>query len=50
MTTPHLIKQIKSYWYYIFWSMATLAVVAGQVYVGTGYRDLAHAIKLTLTL
>jgi hypothetical protein len=49
MTTPHLIKQIKSYWYYIFWSIATLAVVGGQIYVGLGYRDLTNALKLTLT-
>ena len=49
MTTPHLIKQIKSYWYYIFWSIATIAVVSGQIYVGLGYRDLVNALKLTLT-
>ena len=42
-------RQIKQRWYYIFWSAATLAVVLGQIYVGTGYRDLAYALKLTLT-
>ena len=49
MTTQGIIKQIKSYWYYIFWSIATLAVVSGQIYVGLGYRDLVNALKLTLT-
>ena len=32
--------QIKSKFYYIFWGTATLAVVLGQLYVGTGYRVL----------
>jgi len=49
MTTPHQPKQIKSYWYYVFWSIATVAVVVGQVYVATSYRYLAEALKLTLT-
>ena len=32
--------QIKSMFYYIFWGTATVAVVLGQLYVGTGYRVL----------
>ena len=48
MTIPTQPKQIKSKWYYIFWSIATLAVVLGQVYVATGYRTLAEALKLSL--
>ena len=48
MTRPQYLKQIKSYWYYVFWSIATLAVVLGQIYVGTGYRSLAEALKLSL--
>ena len=32
--------QIKSRFYYIFWGIATIAVVFGQLYVGTGYRIL----------
>ena len=48
MTVPTQPKQIKSKWYYVFWSIATLAVVLGQVYVATGYRELAEALKLTL--
>ena len=30
--------QVKSKWYYIFWGTATVSVVLGQLYVGTGYR------------
>ena len=40
-----MIKQIKSHWYYIFWGIATVSVVAGQVYVGTGYREMANEVK-----
>jgi len=32
--------QVKSRWYYIFWGTATVSVVLGQIYVGTGYRVL----------
>ena len=32
--------QVKSKWYYIFWGTATVSVVLGQLYVGTGYRVL----------
>lgn len=32
--------QVKSKWYYIFWGTATVSVVLGQIYVGTGYRLL----------
>jgi len=40
--------QMKSSSYYLFWGIATLAVVAGQVYVGTGYRSMSESIeKLT---
>ncbi len=49
MTTPHQPKQIKSKWYYIFWSIATVCVVAGQVYVATSYRLLAEMLRLSLT-
>ena len=37
--------QIKSRWYYIFWGIATVSVVAGQIYVGTGYRQMANTIE-----
>ena len=35
--------QVKSSWYYVFWSIMALSVVAGQIYVGTGYRELAES-------
>ncbi len=35
--------QVKSRWYYIFWGTATFAVVAGQLYVGTGYRLMSES-------
>lgn len=38
-------KQIKSSWYYIFWGLMSAAVVAGQWYVGTGYREMSETIK-----
>ena len=41
-------RQIKQRYYYIFWSVATLAVVAGQIYVATGYRALAQAVTKAL--
>tara|TARA_B100002051_G_scaffold50944_1_gene46047 strand:+ start:677 stop:811 length:135 start_codon:yes stop_codon:yes gene_type:complete len=34
--------QVKSRWYYSFWGAATVAVVAGQIYVGTSYRAMAN--------
>ena len=36
--------QVKSKFYYIFWGTATVAVVLGQLYVGTGYRLMAGSI------
>ena len=41
-------RQIKQSYYYIFWSIATLAVVAGQIYVASGYRSLAEALRQSL--
>jgi len=32
--------QVKSRFYYLFWGTATVSVVLGQIYVGTGYRIL----------
>ena len=37
--------QVKSRWYYAFWGTATVAVVAGQVYVGTSYRAMARSMN-----
>ena len=37
--------QIKSSRYYLFWGTATIAVVAGQIYVGSGYRVLGDEVQ-----
>lgn len=37
--------QVKTKWYYIFWGVCAVAVVGGQLYVGTGYREMAKATK-----
>jgi len=39
--------QVKSKWYYIFWGSMAVAVVCGQIYVGSGYREMAKATKST---
>ena len=36
--------QVKSGKYYLFWGAATIAVMAGQIYVGNGYRNMARSI------
>ena len=40
--------QVKSRWYYIFWGTATVAVVAGQVFVGNGFRRMADSLDRVL--
>ena len=37
-------SQFKSSAYYLFWGTATFAVVAGQIYVGTGYRQMSESL------
>ena len=37
--------QIKSKWYYIFWGAATVSVFAGQIYVGSGYRQMSESFN-----
>lgn len=37
--------QIKSSHYYMFWGLCTIAVVFGQIYVGTGYRQMSNSIN-----
>ena len=36
--------QVKSRFYYLFWGIATVSVVLGQVYVGSGYRIFAQSL------
>ncbi len=40
--------QVKSRWYYIFWGTATVAVVGGQIFVGTGFRRMAESLDNVL--
>ena len=40
--------QMKSSMYYVFWGACTFAVMAGQIYVGNGYRQMSEKVgKLT---
>ena len=36
--------QVKSSRYYLFWGAATVAVMAGQIYVGNGYRKMSESV------
>ena len=36
--------QMKSSSYYTFWGIATVAVVACQIYVGSGYRQMSEKV------
>ena len=45
MKRQKLRAQVKSRFYYVFWGTATVAVVLGQLYVGTGYRVLHGGIQ-----
>ena len=38
--------QVKSRWYYIFWGTCTVAVCAGQVLVGSGFRRMAEIFDI----
>ena len=41
-------NQVKSRFYYLFWGIATVSVVLGQVYVATGYRVFATSLNRIL--
>ena len=36
--------QVKSRFYYLFWGIATVSVVLGQLCVGSGYRIFAQSL------
>ena len=38
-------NQVKSKFYYIFWGLATASVFAGQLYVGSGYRQMSKSFN-----
>ena len=42
--------QVKSRWYYIFWGAATVSVFAGQIYVGSGYRQMSESFNRIIDL
>ena len=37
--------QVKSRFYYLFWGLATVSVLVGQLYVGSGYRVFAQSLN-----
>ena len=37
--------QMKSRFYYLFWGAASVAVVSGQLYVGSSYRAMARSMN-----
>jgi hypothetical protein len=45
ITKEKVRNQVKSRFYYLFWGIATFSVVAGQVYVGSGYRMFARSLN-----
>jgi len=48
MTKERKRHQVKSQWYYIFWGTATIAVCAGQLFVGSGFRRMAESFDNVL--
>ena len=40
--------QVKSRWYYIFWGTCTVAVCAGQLFVGSGFRRMSNSVDKLL--
>tara|TARA_A100000172_G_scaffold52555_1_gene33258 strand:+ start:777 stop:980 length:204 start_codon:yes stop_codon:yes gene_type:complete len=45
ITKEKVRNQVKSRFYYLFWGIATFSVVAGQLYVGSGYRIFARSLN-----
>ena len=48
MTKEKKRHQVKSQWYYIFWGTCTVAVCAGQLFVGSGFRRMAESFENVL--
>ena len=48
MTKEKKRHQVKSQWYYIFWGTCTVAVCAGQLFVGNGFRRMAESFDSVL--
>ena len=43
-------KQHKQRYYYIFWSIATLAVISGQIHVANSYNRMADNLNQFILL
>ena len=41
-------KQLKQRYYYIFWSLATIAVISGQIHVANAYNRMSTALEQVL--
>ena len=37
--------QVKASPYYVFWGICTVAVVAGQIYIGSGYHSMSESFN-----
>ena len=48
MSKKHAPKQHKQRYYYIFWSIATLAVVIGQISVVNTYNRLSDNLEVII--
>ena len=48
MSKKHAPKQHKQRYYYIFWSIATLAVVIGQISVVNTYNRLSDNLEYVI--
>ena len=48
MTKEKKRHQVKSQWYYIFWGTCTVAVCAGQLFVGNGFRRMSESFEKVL--
>jgi hypothetical protein len=44
MTKKMKKHQIKTHWYYWFWGVATIAVVSGQLFIGSGYYNMSKSL------
>ena len=48
MTKEKKRHQVKSQWNYIFWGTCTVAVCAGQLFVGNGFRRMSESFDRVL--
>ena len=48
MSIPKPPKQHKQRYYYIFWSIATIAVVFGQINVSNAYNRMSNSLEMVL--